>query len=251
MSQSFHVQAHRGASLEKKENTLESVVCAALMGVNSIEVDLQLTSDSIPVLFHDFSVSPENTLNQSRSCLLSDLSFEALMKIEWKDKRLEVPTLESIFKKLKTLNLKEFQWLDIELKVQPGISDVMRKKLIVEKTLSVVQEHWDLKQTAFRSFDWEVLKRVKEQSPQARIIPLLDTHEKNYQKALELRTEWIAPCISTLDKENLTLAHQAGVKVMPYTVNEPERWSELLHWGVDGVTTDNPRALLDLLKKKT
>lgn len=249
MSPSFHVQAHRGASLEQKENTLESVVCAALMGVNSIEVDLQLTSDSVPILFHDFSVSPKDTLNQSQSRLVSELSFEALMSIEWKDKRLQVPTLESVFKKLQTMNLKEFQWLDIEIKIQRGIKDADRKELMVEKALWVVQEHWDLKRTAFRSFDWEILKRLKEKSPQARIIPLLEKNEGDYQKALKIGSEWIAPCISTLQKENLKGAHQAGVKVMPYTVNEPQKWSQLIEWGVDGVTTDNPRALLEFLKK--
>jgi len=241
MAQIFHVQAHRGASLEERENTLESVVCAALMGVQSIEVDVQLTADSIPILFHDFLIKPASEPNYGAPRPVGECRFESLEKVS---------TLDSVLKKLKTLALPDFKWLDLELKLEPKLTNKAKKDLIIEKVLSQVLREWDLKRTAFRSFDWEILRRLKKVCAEARIIPLLDKSEKDFSEALEMRVEWLAPCVSSLTLENLKKAHASGVRVMPYTVNEPKKWGELISWGVDGMTTDNPRALLEFLRKK-
>jgi glycerophosphoryl diester phosphodiesterase len=57
MSGLFDLQGHRGARGLKPENTLPSVEAALDVGVTSIEIDLHLTRDGVPVIFHDAVVS--------------------------------------------------------------------------------------------------------------------------------------------------------------------------------------------------
>jgi len=40
------------------------------------------------------------------------------------------------------------------------------------------------------------------------------------------------------------------VRVLPWTVNDPEHWLVLLGWGVDGITTDYPDRLARVLRER-
>jgi glycerophosphoryl diester phosphodiesterase len=51
------------------------------------------------------------------------------------------------------------------------------------------------------------------------------------------------PSFDFVDEELVRQAHAAGVRVLPWTVNEPEDWERLVGWGVDGLTTDHPDRL--------
>jgi glycerophosphoryl diester phosphodiesterase len=55
--QTFDLQGHRGARGLKSENTLPSFEVAFDLGVSSVETDVHLTADGVPILFHDAQVS--------------------------------------------------------------------------------------------------------------------------------------------------------------------------------------------------
>lgn len=57
------------------------------------------------------------------------------------------------------------------------------------------------------------------------------------------------PHFAFLDKEQVDQVHQAGFRVLPWTVNEPDHWERLLRWGVDGITTDFPARLAEWLEQ--
>src|SRR5437879_13924059 len=57
MSSIFLLQGHRGARGLKPENTLPGFEVAFDLGVSSVETDLHLTRDGVPVLYHDAAVS--------------------------------------------------------------------------------------------------------------------------------------------------------------------------------------------------
>src|SRR5262245_47555565 len=85
-SKTFELQGHRGARGLKSENTLPAFEVAFDLEISSIETDVHLTADSIPVLFHDSSVS--NNLCRAIPCrvatevanrpLISSLTLEQL-----------------------------------------------------------------------------------------------------------------------------------------------------------------------------
>ena len=52
-----------------------------------------------------------------------------------------------------------------------------------------------------------------------------------------------------VDPELVSLAHQAGLQIYVYTVNEPQDIEQLRSWGVDGVFSDFPDRVMDNQKK--
>jgi glycerophosphoryl diester phosphodiesterase len=58
------------------------------------------------------------------------------------------------------------------------------------------------------------------------------------------------PDFQFLDEEQVRQLHAAGIRVVPWTVNEPADISRLLDWGVDGITTDVPDRLAGILRER-
>lgn len=236
MTKTIHVQAHRGASCERPENTLEAFEAAVEIGSDSIELDVHLSSDGVPFVYHDFTDK--------------SLSFSEIKSLKWKTDRISIPSLEEVFKKLNVLNTESLSWVDIELKREPN-SNVPTQEDFVAKVIQVVSRCWNLKKTSFRSFDFKLLREIKKQCSGAKIIALIDEKNSDYAKIIsDLKPDWIAPPFKTLSKEKIQIAHGMAVKVMPYTVNEVQDWEKIIAWDIDGITTDNPRALLKHLGRK-
>ena len=59
-----------------------------------------------------------------------------------------------------------------------------------------------------------------------------------------------APEYRFLDEEQVRQCHVAGIRVLPWTVNDPADWKRLISWGVDGITTDYPGSACDWLGVK-
>ena len=58
------------------------------------------------------------------------------------------------------------------------------------------------------------------------------------------------PGYEFLDAAQVRAAHAAGIRVLPWTVNEPSEWARLVEWGVDGITTDYPDRLAIWLRER-
>ncbi|NBX93011.1 MAG: hypothetical protein EB078_01785 [Proteobacteria bacterium] len=251
MMHPVHVQAHRGASREKTENTLEAFVCAAEMGVNSVELDVHLTQDGVPVVFHDFLLKPEATLNLTSAVSLSELSLTKLSEIKWRDATFKIPTLLEVFGALSSYTPSVLAWVDIEMKTHPQYTKVSYDRFVGQVFEQVVLG-WSLDRTVFRSFNWELLKKIRKQLSEATIATVTDETITNYSVAIsETEPQWLAPDFHTLNIDNLSGTQRNGVKVMPYTVNRKEDWQKLRDWGIDGITTDDPRGLLQCLSNTT
>jgi glycerophosphoryl diester phosphodiesterase len=237
MNQYLHVQAHRGASLEKKENSLESVRRAVELGVDSIEIDIHLLRDGALIVFHDFFLPPS-----SAPKFICDQNLSAMRSFE-------APTLTEVCELVKSLSSR-LLWLDLEVKYLEGNPSSPEREKLVDSVLRTVSLSWELNRTRFRSFDWKILKLFHKTVSTFQTIPLLGRDDEDFSKVLELQPEWIAPYIGTLNDKTVSWAKRAGVKLMPYTVNSPSEWKKLTDWGVQGITTDDPRGLLKFLGRE-
>lgn len=74
----FEIVAHRGIPTEAPENTIASFQRAIDLGADAVELDVRLTSDRIPVVYHYFYLQ-ENT---SASGAIFNFSFEQLRRVE-------------------------------------------------------------------------------------------------------------------------------------------------------------------------
>jgi glycerophosphoryl diester phosphodiesterase len=70
------------------------------------------------------------------------------------------------------------------------------------------------------------------------------------QLARQARADTYAPDFHFVDPEIIAQVHARGLRIVPWTVNEPRDWTRLVAWGVDGLTTDHPDILGEWLRKQ-
>ena len=88
----FLIVGHRGLPSVKPENTLESFRSAFSAGADAVELDVQLSKDLIPVVYHDFDMK---RLHGS-ACRIEDTSYDEILRISYA-KGTPVPKLEDLF----------------------------------------------------------------------------------------------------------------------------------------------------------
>ena len=225
-SMNLLVIGHRGARGHLAENTLPSIAKALELGVDGIEIDVFRCATGELVVFHDQTL--EKLTNATG--YIEQLNLDSIRNIEVLN-GFTIPTLEEV------LNLINGSvMLNIELKgSQTAILTDQMLQTFFEK------ETWSAEKILISSFDWEELKLFYEVNQK---VPIAILTEDDPLDALpiakELNAVAINPNYKSLNKENLTKIHKKGLKIYPWTVNQPEEISALIALGVDGIITDFP-----------
>lgn len=215
------VIAHRGASGYIVESTLQSFQTARDMQADMIELDVQTTSDDQIIVFHDNDLS--RITNQSG--IIHEMTLKEIKDINLGED-LRIPLLSEVLDMVKG-----YVGVNIELKMS-GIE---------RSLLDIVKERKMLNDVMFSSFFHGTLITIRELSQNATTAIL---HNKPIadlvQYAKELRANAINPLYTMVDEEFVEDAHREGLNVFPWTVNDRNSMSKLLHFGVDGIITDFP-----------
>jgi glycerophosphoryl diester phosphodiesterase len=291
MPPAFDLQGHRGARGLKPENTLPSFEAALDCGVTSVETDLHLTRDGVPVLCHDprlpdgtpvatldvaalrrfrFDLNPNPALFPVQESSVPPLT--AWYAAEHGFDPYAVPTLADLFglaaayagapgrragkskgQRAKAAGL----WFDLELKRVPFYPEAIGDgytgegpALLEERIVEAVRAAGVAGRTTVRSFDHRCVRFLRRLEPAltgAVLVAetaLVDPGEV----AARADAQIYGPSWDFLDEGQVRQAHAAGVRVLPWTANDPEPWRRLLAWGVDGITTDYPDRLAAFLR---
>jgi glycerophosphoryl diester phosphodiesterase len=138
---------------------------------------------------------------------------------------------------------------DLELKCIPFRAD--RTLDALERgVVEAVRAAEATARTTVRSFDHRSVRRLRALEPRL-TGAILMAHAAPVapgEMALGADARIYCPSYDFLDEEMVVQAHALGVRVMPWTVNEPDDWKRLIGWGVDGLTTDYPDRLAANLK---
>jgi glycerophosphoryl diester phosphodiesterase len=149
--------------------------------------------------------------------------------------------------------------LDLELKRVPFYPMVIgdafdgdSPALLEHKVVEAVHAARMLERTLVRSFDHRSVRALRRLEP--RLIASVLTAETAPVDPAELVRQADAqiycPDYRFLDLAQVRLAHAKGVRVVPYTVNQPQEWQCLLEWEIDGITTDYPDDLAAFLRER-
>ena len=220
---------HRGAMGHETENTLASIQKAMDLGVDMIEIDVFRIKSGEIVVFHDDNVERlTDGKGQIESYSLSDLKQ---LTVEGGHK---IPTLEEVLDVMAARTL-----LNIELKGANTAKDV--DKIVMEY---VKNRNWKLSNFVVSSFNWDELEQMCKVNPE---IPIAVLTEKNpldaIQIAKELKAVAINPYFKKLDQETVKKIKDAGLKIYPWTVNEPEDITAMQSMAVDGIITNYPERI--------
>ncbi|AHC52180.1 glycerophosphodiester phosphodiesterase [Sulfolobus acidocaldarius SUSAZ] len=220
---------HRGAPLEAKENTIQSFLIAKNLGVDAIELDVHLSSDNKVIVFHDDAV-----LINGKMVQVSELALERLRKVTG----IEVPTLEEV---LETVG--DFNYV-VEIKKSSAFYSS-----IEERVVKAIRERGLVDNVNVISFDFDSVKRVKEIEEKISTgIIFVGRINWFLGIAKEVKADWLAFYHELVTEEDVKIAHHSGLKLDAWTVNDLDQAGKLERIGIDALTTDNPRKMIEVFK---
>lgn len=228
---------HRGACGYAPENTIESVREAAAIGCKWVELDVKLTKDSVPVIFHDDTLDRcTNGHGKMADMLYKDLqSLEAGSWYAESFAGIKVPTLEEMIDVILELDL----GLNLEIKPCEG-----REIETAEAALDTLSRVWDDgERLLISSFQHVSLEVCRDMAPDWKRGLLMDEVLKNWQELaeyLEVSTINFNGNKDEFNRELIEMFTDAGYATLAYTINDPMRAKTLYSWGVDGVFSDTP-----------
>jgi glycerophosphoryl diester phosphodiesterase len=247
----FDLQAHRGGAGLRAENTLRAFGNALDIGVSTLELDVQISSDGVAMVSHER--------------VLPDGEF-----ISWLPRvSLSLDTLADVIALVEERAAEEVR-LNVETKFDVVHRDeVAPRERFVEVVVATVQAAGFVARTSIQCFDWDVLDLVRQAEPGLRLNVLTNT--AYLEIGLPGASPWMArtdideyggdvvraasnrgytalsPSHSLITADMVDEAHTAGLQVIPYTVDEPGVMEHLLDLGVDGLITNRPDVLRQIL----
>ena len=224
--------AHRGGAHAAPENTLPAFSAAAHRGYRWVECDVACTADGVPVLFHDDTL--ERTSNGTGD--LAATSWQELQRLDaggWFAPRFagtRIPSLDQALDHWANLG----QHACIELKVGAG-QDPQRLGSIVAKAVRRRNAGHIL-----ISFSSSALIAARNTAPELPRGLILDAPWPMdwLDQVRSVDASALDPDQNLLDAQRIHDIQRAGLAALCWTVNTTARVTELLNWGIDGVTTD-------------
>jgi glycerophosphoryl diester phosphodiesterase len=218
--------AHRGAARERRENTLPAFELALELGADGIELDTHVTRDGVVVVHHDAVPRGTSSGESSKGKPIDALSAREVAGFRFPDD-CRIPTLREVIDLVG-----DRATLYVELKGR-GIEGA-----VVECLKASSGRH------AIHAFDHAAVKRVRALSADMPTGILLSSYLLEPERALEVshaRDYWQSGDL--VDAELVERVHQAGGRVIVWTVNSAVEAAALVAMGVDGICTDDLREL--------
>ncbi|MFD3684339.1 glycerophosphodiester phosphodiesterase [Nocardiopsis sp. NPDC058631] len=251
--------SHRGAAGHAPENTLAALDAAHELGAATVEIDIQRTADNQIVLLHDTTLARttdvETVFPDRSPYLVGDFTLKEIQRLDagsWFAPSFTgetVPTFDEALDRLEQLDLNLF--LEVkEPTLYPGIERAVAEELIGRRTWLEHNPPWKPRKLIVQSFDWDSVRRSKSLLP---AVPHALLGRVPEGRIAEFSwAHMINPNHTTIDAAYVDRVHEAGLEIMPYTVNDRARMDHVLRLGVDGFITDFPdtgrRAIADFTR---
>lgn len=264
------VQGHRGARARFPENTWPAFEHALLVGADVLELDLVVSQDDQLLIGHDPILDPSRCRWPDRplkeGTRVRDLPLAELLTLDCgslphprfpEQTRVpgaRMPTLASLLEALQSSKLPQAKTvrLNIEAKIEPTRPDLSPSpEAFAGLILQTLDAHQFRSRVVIQSFDYRLLKAVQAKAKEVptailigeNLLPLAQVAEATGAAIVSPNHEW-------LTAEEVKALHLAKKKVVPWTANTVEVWERLIGWGVDGIITDDPGALIAYLKDR-
>lgn len=240
------VVGHRGFNVLAPENTIPSFEFAKQAGVDMVELDYHHTKDGVPIVIHDGAVDRTTDATNrwpGGKLGVKDRTAAELKTLDagsWFNPRYAGTRLPLLTEALDCIQ-------------QGNITLIERKGGEPATCIQLLRDRHLINQVIVQSFDWEYLREFHRQAPE-QILGALGPHGSRAGRKLTdeekaLNSEWIAGARETgarlivwnkqVSRASIAHAHEQGLKVLVYTINDATVAQELLDLGVDGLITDN------------
>ena len=243
-----YIEGHRGGFSEYQENSLLSFKEAIKRKIDSIELDVWLTKDNIPIVFHGYKKGILGIVysngKKKEEIYINNITLDYIKNVNSQNKRVEIPTLEEVLDICKN-NI----FINIELKdYQYELTFNIVTKIIESKNM----------------FD-----QISLSSLRAKYIQLInDFNKKNkikiecgyiFSSAIKIKNIKKAKgcsanvSVKQINEELIQEAHKNGIPVMAYFLKKNEEnykiYENLIKYGVDVICSNNPSKALEYRNK--
>jgi len=233
--------AHRGGASEAPENTMPAFAQAVAMGYRYLETDAHVTADGVLVAFHDDRLDRVT----DGTGLIAELPWSEVQRAKV-DGREPIPLLEDLLA----------TWPDVRINIDPkqdAVAEVLAQAIV--RTSSVDR-------VCVGAFSDRRIAKVKAltgpglcTSMGPREVARLVSASRGGPGRAGLRS----PCAQVPPRQGrlplvtrrlVDTAHRLGVQVHVWTIDDRAEMERLLDLGVDGLMTDRPQVLKDLLVER-
>ena len=219
----MQIIGHRGSRATHAENTLPGFLHAMESGADGVELDVVVTLDDQLVVTHDMVLPQDGRVVRRHRA--ADLPL---------------PTLDEVL----SLAAPETFCFDIEAKHAPGMAPDAAPYAVLLS--AAIRRSRAGHRILVRSFEHDILRAFHEIEPGIPLSALISYPSDEWAAiARSASATNISPHYSTVTSGRVASAHEAGVGVSVWTVNEPEDWGKLTAMGVDSIITDDPARLVN------
>jgi glycerophosphoryl diester phosphodiesterase len=259
----FDLQGHRGTRGLRPENTLPAFAKALEIGVDTLELDTNVTRDGVIVVMHDRRLNPDVARGPDGRWVsppgpaIHQLTYAELSRYdvgrlrpgtdyakEFPDQRAidgtHAPRLSDVFALVRAQGDRRVRF-NIETKISPKAPDEspppeeFARRLIDEIRAAGMQ-----RRSTIESFDWRTLAAVQRIAPEIPAVYLTYKMDDAVAKVKDAGGKIWSPFYKDVDEAKIREAHAAGIEVVVWTVNDPADMKRMVEWGVDGLITDRP-----------
>lgn len=246
----INIIAHRGANKRAPQNTIPAFKKAIELKADGFENDTHLTKDGIIVICHNYEIDQTS----DGKGLISDYTYEELLQFDFGSyfspefAGTKIPRLEEFL----SLCSKDTKVINIEIKPPKDPAST-----IAAQTIQMVKDFGLFDNLLISSFDPQVLIDCKKIDPATKTGLLYEPGEEKSEEicddfvayAKNLHVDAVHPYVGFVSEDYIEEAHEAGLIVNPWTVNQDYQIENLVRWGCDGLITDVPDFAREVAEK--
>ena len=216
-----NVIAHRGAREAAAENTLHAFRLARELGADWVELDVRRSADGVAIVHHDAHLSDGR--------MVRELDYDDLPE--------SIPSLAEALEECEGMGV------NIEIKNLPEDPDYDADHAVVDAVAGLAQAYLGPERTLISSFNMDSVDRMHRVDPSlpcAWLFFQVMDPAAAIERAVVHEMTAIHPYDTLVDTALVRRAHEAGLQVNVWTVDDPDRMAALIEMGVDGICTNEP-----------
>ncbi|WP_407269780.1 glycerophosphoryl diester phosphodiesterase membrane domain-containing protein [Radiobacillus sp. PE A8.2] len=230
------VTSHRGDLQSAPENSISSIRAAIDKGVDTIEIDVQMTKDKVIVLNHDINLRRTADVRSK----ISEMTYEEVLKLDigrlFSDEFIgeKIPTLDQV--------MEEIKQTDIQLLID--VKSVDTNEDFAEELVKIIEKHNMVEATYVQSFNYEDIKDIKQLNSDIKIGQIMYLSAGDLE---DLDVDFYAIKQTMLTQRFVNNAKKLDREVWVWTVNNKRNIREVLKYDIDGIITDYPERVYQVL----
>jgi glycerophosphoryl diester phosphodiesterase len=284
-SPGFDLQAHAGGRGQATGESLRAFAKSLELGVSTLELDINITQDQQPLVWHDPTIDPQQCSDTGPAFtgdpsypyvgkLIHELTLAQIRTLDCGKPNSQFPDAEVVpHNKVAVLpevfSLADSYHADVRYNIEtklaadrPGISADPQE--FVDVVLAAIRTAGKVDRVEIQSFDWRTLPLVHQAEPSIPLSALWDDQTWVPDSpwlatvnpavvgdpvigAALVGANILSPDYALVDKSLVDQAHSLGLKVIPWTVDDVDDMRAQIADGVDGLITNYPARLRALM----